>query len=247
MDKKKIYGKWSITDEIVGYPLMIHAWIKGKKVSQLLEKRIEIAKNKADEIEINLSKVDEYRIEYEELDNFFAHYFRKIDSSEHKSFEEKINYCLSQFKREANTLYSSSKLMILQSNFLNGAEKTLKLYYIIDRCNKEEKQLHDKSLKNNRESFEKIFSKSSYGSTFLNLLENSFLDGNNQLIIEKGILSGYLNHLRNRKIIKDISDKEIRKQLEAVGIIIPRSTYSNGKNQPLNPKDIEWLNEKFPI
>src|SRR5690625_4784109 len=116
--------------------------------------------------------------------------------------------------------------MILQGNFLNGAEKTLKLYYIIDRCNKEEKQLLDKSLKNNRESFEKIFSKSSYGSTFLNLLENSFLDENNQLIIEKGILSGYLNHLRNRKIIKDISDKEIRKQLETVGIIISLSEIS---------------------
>lgn len=133
MDKKKIYGKWSITDEIVGYPLMLHAWLKGKKVSQLLEKRIEIAKNKADKIEINLSKVDEYRIEYEELDNFFAHYFRKIDSSKHKSFEEKINYCLSQFKREANTLYSSSKLMILQGNFLNGAEKTIFLYELIHK------------------------------------------------------------------------------------------------------------------
>ena len=40
MDQKKLYGRWTPGEELIGYPMMIYYWIKGEKVQKLLAKEL---------------------------------------------------------------------------------------------------------------------------------------------------------------------------------------------------------------
>ena len=174
MDQKKLYGRWNFWEEFVGYPMMIFYWIKGEKISKMLSKRIEKAKQKSSEISLTDKKRNEFLIRYEKLDNFFSFHFKNIDVSRNHNFEEKIEYCIEQYRKESLSILSSSNLMKLQGNFLNGAETTLFLYFALESKTKREILLTDIMI---GENSSKIF------ITFLK--GKKFIDENHNLIVDQ--------------------------------------------------------------
>lgn len=143
MDKKKLYGRWYFWEEIIGYPMMLYYWIKGDKIQKMLSERIEKARQKAEQITLTEKNKNEFIIEYENLDNFFSFHFKEIDKSRNHNFEDKIKYCLKQYRKESSKQLTSSNMMILQGNFLNGAENTLFLYFVLDKKVRREIRLSD--------------------------------------------------------------------------------------------------------
>ena len=174
MDQKKLYGRWNFWEEFVGYPMMIFYWIKGEKISKMLSKRIEIAKQKSSEISLTDKKRNEFLIRYEKLDNFFTFHFKNIDASRNHNFEEKIEYCLEQYRRESLSILSSSNLMKLQGNFLNGAETTLLLYFALEGKVKREIRLSDIMIGENSSQIFIAFLKG-----------KKFIDENHNLIVDQ--------------------------------------------------------------
>lgn len=174
MDQKKLYGRWNFWEEFVGYPMMIFYWIKGEKISKMLSKRIEKAKQKSSEISLTDKKRNEFLIRYEKLDNFFTFHFKNIDASRNHNFEEKIEYCLEQYRRESLSILSSSNLMKLQGNFLNGAETTLLLYFALEGKVKREIRLSDIMIGENSSQIFIAFLKG-----------KKFIDENHNLIVDQ--------------------------------------------------------------
>lgn len=174
MDQKKLYGRWNFWEEFVGYPMMIFYWIKGEKISKMVAKRIEKANQKASKIILTEKMKNEFLIQYEKLDNFFSYHFKDIDASRNHNFEEKIQYCLDQYKKESTNQISSSNLMKLQGNFLSGAEATLFLYFALESKTKREIRLLDIMI---GEKSSKIF------IDFLK--EKKFIDENHNLLVDQ--------------------------------------------------------------
>lgn len=174
MDQKKLYGRWNFWEELAGYPMMIYYWIKGERIQKMLSKRIEKAKQKADHIILTEKIKNEFLIQYEELENFFSFHFKNIDASRSHNFDEKITYCLQQYRKESSRHLSSSNLMKLQENFLNGAETTLFLYFALDNKVKREIQLSDIMIGGNSSTI------------FLDFLkEKKFIDENHNLLVDQ--------------------------------------------------------------
>jgi len=174
MDQKKFYGRWNFWEELVGYPMMIFYWIKGEKISTMLVKRIEKAKQRSSQISLTDKKRDEFLILYEKLDNFFSSHFKNIDASRNHNFEEKIEYCLEQYRKESLSIFSSSNLMKLQGNFLNGAETTLFLYFALESKTKREIRLSDIMIGENSSKILIGF-----------LKDKKFIDENHNLIVDQ--------------------------------------------------------------
>ena len=174
MDQKKLYGRWNFWEEFVGYPMMIFYWTKGEKISKMLSKRIEKAKQKSSQISLTDKKRNEFLIRYEKLDNFFTFHFKNIDASRNHNFEEKIEYCLEQYRRESLSILSSSNLMKLQGNFLNGAETTLLLYFALEGKVKREIRLSDIMIGENSSQIFIAFLKG-----------KKFIDENHNLIVDQ--------------------------------------------------------------
>ena len=174
MDPNKLYGRWNFWEEFVGYPMMIFYWIKGEKISKMLSKRIEKAKQKSSQISLTDKKRNEFLIRYEKLDNFFTFHFKNIDASRNHNFEEKIEYCLEQYRRESLSILSSSNLMKLQGNFLNGAETTLLLYFALEGKVKREIRLSDIMIGENSSQIFIAFLKG-----------KKFIDENHNLIVDQ--------------------------------------------------------------
>lgn len=174
MDQKKLYGKWFFWDELVGYPMMLYYWIKGDKINKLLTIRIEKARTKASRIELTKKIKNELLIEYNKQDSFFSYHFKNIDESRDHNFQDKINYCLLCFRDESKRNLSSSKLMILQENFLNGAEHTLFLYFALKGKVKREIRLSD------------IMIGEKSAEHFLHFLKDKkFIDENHNLLVDQ--------------------------------------------------------------
>ena len=174
MDEKRLYGRWFLWDEIIAFPMMIYYWIKGEKIQKMLENRISAAKEKANNITLTDKIKNEYLIEYEKLNNFFSLHFKEINNSPNHNFQEKINYCLKEYKRESSGILSSSNLMKLQENFLNGAETTLFLYFALDQKVKREIRLSDIIIGENN------------SKNFIDFLKNKkFIDENSNLIVDQ--------------------------------------------------------------
>lgn len=174
MDKKKIYGRWNVWEEFVGYPMMIYYLIKREKIRKLLQRRIEKAQQKSSKIVLNEKLRNEFLIRYEKLDNFFSFHFKDIDASRNHNFEEKINYCLDQYKKESNSVISSSNLMKLQGNFLIGAETTLLLYFALESKTNREICLSDIMIGQNN------------SKVFIGFLKDKkFIDENHNLIVDQ--------------------------------------------------------------
>ena len=188
MDKKKLYGRWFLWDEIIGFPMMIYYWIKGEKIQKMLENRINAAKEKANNITLTDKIKNEYLIEYEKLNNFFSLHFKEINNSPNHNFQEKINYCLKEYRRESSGILSSSNLMKLQENFLNGAETTLFLYFALDQKVRREIRLSDIIIgENNSKSFIDFLQK------------KNFIDENNNLVVDQKS-----SFIRIHRFLKDI-------------------------------------------
>lgn len=174
MDKKKLYGRWYFWEEIIGYPMMLYYWIKGDKIQKMLSERIEKARQKAEQITLTEKNKNEFIIEYENLDNFFSFHFKEIDKSRNHNFEDKIKYCLKQYRKESSKQFTSSNMMILQGNFLNGAEDTLFLYFALDKKVRREIRLSDIMIGENSSKI------------FINFLQDKkFIDENHNLLVDQ--------------------------------------------------------------
>ena len=205
MDQKKLYGRWNFWEEFVGYPMMIFYWIKGEKISKMLSKRIEKAKQKSSQISLTDKKRNEFLIRYEKLDNFFTFHFKNIDASRNHNFEEKIEYCLEQYRRESLSILSSSNLMKLQGNFLNGAETTLLLYFALEGKVKREIRLSDIMIGENSSQIFIAFLKG-----------KKFIDENHNLIVDqKSTFIRIHRFLKDNHIINpDFQDTTIIEAME---------------------------------
>lgn len=141
---KDFYGKYKLTDEIIGYPMMVWRFLKGSKLEVELEKRRVKAKENADKVILTNENRDEYRIEYNKLNNVFSYYFKDIEVSRYINLDKKVTYCLSQFKKELRLVaISGAKTTVLRSKFLIGAEKTLTTYFILGKNVTDQKRLKD--------------------------------------------------------------------------------------------------------
>jgi len=174
MDQKKLYGRWNFWEEFVGYPMMIYCWIRRQKIHERLRSRIEKAQQKSSKIVLDEKLRNEFLIRYEKLDNFFSFHFKDIDESRNHNLEEKIQYCLDQYKKESNSLLSSSNLMKLQGNFLNGAETTLFLYFVLQHKTNREISLSDIMIGDNSSKIFLAF-----------LKDKKFIDENHNLLVDQ--------------------------------------------------------------
>lgn len=174
MDKKKLYGRWYFWEEIVGYPMMLYYWIKGDKIQKMLSERIEKARQKAEQVTLTEKNKNEFLIEYDNLDNFFSFHFKEIDKSRSHNFEDKLKYCLIQYRKESSKHFNASNMMILQGNFLNGAENTLYLYFALDKKVRREIRLSNIMIVENSSKF------------FINFLQDKkFIDENHNLLVDQ--------------------------------------------------------------
>lgn len=218
MDENKLYGKWNFWQEIIGYPLMLYYWIRGKQIQQLLSHRIDRARLKADKVLLKKKKKDELLIEYENICNFFSYHFKKIDSSRNHNFQEKIAYCLEQYKIESSKQLSAARLMILQENFLNGAENTLFLYFALE--GKVTSDIHLSDIIIGRKNT----------VLFLDFLrENKFIDENSNLLVDnKSSFIRLHRFLKDHKIINpDFQDTTIIEAMEnEYGTNFDKGTFS---------------------
>lgn len=199
--------------------------------------------------DLTSKQINELKDTYKLNADFFSFYF-KFCLAHEKSFptlKDKLDFCINKYNEEMDRNGTARKSVALYKNFINGAKSTLKIYYLLIDYEKLEARSKRKNAERNRDEFTKLFFRPSDAETFMDLLNNSFLDQEKQLKIEKGILAGYLNHLQNRGVVKNVFDKEIRENLRLFNINIPKSTYSTGKNHPLEQHKIDWLNKKFPV
>lgn len=205
MDKKKLYGQWKLWEEFIGYPMMIYFWIRGQKIQNLLQMRIKKAQQKSSKIILNEKLRNELLIRYEKLDNFFSFHFKDIEESRNHNFEEKIQYCLDQYKKESNSLLTSSNLMKLQGNFLNGAETTLFLYFALKHKTNREIRLSDIMIGDNSS---KIFIAFLKGKKFIDENHNLLVDQKSSFIRIHRFLKD--NHIIN----PDFQDTTIIEAME---------------------------------
>ena len=174
MKDREIYGHWFVWEELIAYRMMIYYWIKGDKIHKMLSDRIERARHKAEYVTLSEKNKNEFLIEYDKLDDFFSFHFKEIDQSRSHNFEDKISYCLKQYRIESSRHINSKNLIILQENFLNGAEKTLFLYFVLDKKVKREISLSDIMI--GKESSE----------LFLDFLQDKkFIDENHNLLVDQ--------------------------------------------------------------
>lgn len=174
MDKKKLYGRWYFWEELVGFMMVLFYWIKGDNIHKMLSERINTAKLKADQFTLTEKCKNEFLIEYDKLENFFSFHFKKIDQSRSHNFDDKIKYCLNHYKKESSRHFSSKNLMVLQENFLNGAEKTLFLYFVLDHKVRREIRLADIMIGENSSKYLLKF-----------LQDKKYIDENHNLLVDQ--------------------------------------------------------------
>ncbi|WP_185113493.1 hypothetical protein [Chryseobacterium sp. CCH4-E10] len=233
MDKKKLYGRWYIWEELIGYPMILFYWIKGDKIQKLLSRRIEKAKKRAGQFVLTEKKMNEFLIDYENLNNFFSYHFKKINQFGSHNFNEKIDYCLQQYKKESSNNLSSSSLMKLQGNFLAGAEETLFLHFL----------LYDEKKANS--SFASLFSSEGNYQKFISVMRNnSYLNGNNQFDIPIIFFAGILEFLKRNGMIKKVKNIDILKLLKKdFDFEISPASYSSGTPYPTKDEEKKLFND----
>ena len=137
MKENNIYLPFNPLSEVIAVPFLVSRIFKGKKIKDLIDEKIDLAREKS--AKINLTEIDrvEKELEYDNLDNFFVKNFRALDNSIAHSFDDKITYCLDQYSKESRKIFTASNLVVLEENFLKGAEKTLLLYFSLFEKNDE--------------------------------------------------------------------------------------------------------------
>ncbi|MDF2932891.1 MAG: hypothetical protein K0R36_2222 [Chryseobacterium sp.] len=209
--------------------MMIYYWIRGQNIQKLLRRRIEKAQQKSSKIVLTKKLRNEFLIKYEKLENFFSFHFKDIDKSRNHNFEEKIRYCLDQYKKESNSLITSSNLMKLQSNFLNGAETTLFLYFALESKTNREIRLSDIMIGDNSS---KIFIAFLKGKKFIDENQNLLVDQKSSFIRIHRFLKD--NHIIN----PDYQDTTIIEAMEnEYNCTFDRGTFSRAIT--VKPNDYE--------
>ncbi|MDO5655775.1 MAG: hypothetical protein Q4G27_06505 [Flavobacteriaceae bacterium] len=239
MDKKEIYGKSYFWSELAAFPLIIYYRLKGKNIKQLLYELLSRVQKKYSDTVITFQEKEELLIQYEELNNFFAYHFKKIDSSRSHNFDEKINYCLNQFKKESNSLTSASKLVILQENFLKGAEQTLSIYFKLN--GKTERRLYLSDILVGKFTDERL-------KNFL--LSQKFIDENNNLIVDnKSFFFRILKSLKDKKFInQSFTDKTIVEVLQnEYNSKLDNSLFSKASNITPDESETEIIEELISL
>lgn len=240
MNKKKLYGRWYFWEEIIGYPMMLYYWIKGDKIKELLSERIKKAKHTAEQEILTEKDKNELLIEYERLDNFFSYHFKEISQFSSHNFQDKINYCLKQYRKESSRKMTSSNLMKLQGNFLVGAEKTLFLYFLLFGERK------------TKDLFMSIFSSEENYNTFVLVMKNnSYLDKNNKFDITVIFFASILTFLKKRGVIKKVKNIDIIKLLkDDFNFEISPSSFSSATPYPTKDEEkklFDDLSKEFMI
>lgn len=240
MDRRKLYGVWLPTDELLGIPLVAYHWLRGKKIRDLLFEKLHAAREKSKNCHLSEKDITELKIQYDELDNVFSDWFKQIEKSPNHTFQEKIDYCLKRFRTESLRNLTASRTLILQENFLKGAEKTLFLYFL----------LYGEAKSNN--SFMSIFSSEENYNKFINVMKyNSYLDEKNQFNIPVIFFSSILEFLRKNGIIKKVKNIEIIKSLkDDFNFEISPSSFSNATPYPTRDEEgklFDDLSKEFVI
>lgn len=170
-----------------------------------MNRRIEKAQQKSSKVILNEKLRNEFLIKYENLDNFFSFHFKDIDTSRNHNFEEKIQYCLDLYKKESTSLISSSNLIKLQGNFLNGAETTLFLFFALESKTNREIRLSDIMIGDHSS---KIFIAFLKGKKFID-------ENNNLLVDQKSSFIRIHRFLKDNHIINpDFQDATIIEAME---------------------------------
>ena len=195
----------------------------------MLENKINNVKEISNVIKLTEKTKNEYLIEYDRLDNFFSLHFKEIDNSPKHNFQEKITYCLQEYKKESSKILSSSNLMKLQENFLNGAENTLYLYFLLDQKVRREIRLSDIIIGENNSKL------------FIGFLQKKkFIDENNNLLVDqKSSFIRIHRFLKDNRIINpDFQDTTIIEAMEnEYKNTFDKGTFSRAIN--VKPTDFE--------
>lgn len=148
MKENNIYLPFNPLSEVIAVPFLVSRIFKGKKIKDLIDEKIDLAREKS--AKINLTEIDrvEKELEYENLDNFFVKNFRALDNSIAHTFSDRITYCLNQYSKESRKIKTASNLVVLEENFLKGAEKALLLYFLFDKDDKDKSELQDNVIQN---------------------------------------------------------------------------------------------------
>lgn len=261
MKKNNIYLPFNPLSEVIAVPFLVSRIFKGKKIKDLIDDKIELVREKSAKINLTEKERFERHLEFKNLDNFFVNNFRALDNSAAHSFEDKINYCLNQYSKESRKILTSTNLVVLEENFLKGAEKTLFLYFLLNKDFKEESELKNGAIQNlisdnqngDKEIKNKIFSfikleKISKDKELFNLIDFSKLKDFDVIYDSKIDGFEFKNQkysdiiflciiLDNKRIIELPSNQYINEILmEIKGNTVSETNFSNCKTKYLNPQ-----------
>src|SRR5690554_1460893 len=129
------YVKYPSFHELIGVPLFtvkaIKRLIKKEKIEDSLSIIIEKSRQKANEMsekEHSESNVALLEDDFTAFDDLFAKNFKSKQATK-MCFEERIKYCLEKYREQSRNLSSATNSLILEENFLKGAQRILPLYF----------------------------------------------------------------------------------------------------------------------
>ena len=149
MKQNNLYLKYNPGAEIIAIPFIVSRIIKGKNIKELLYEIINALREKAANVKLNELEKFEAQIEYNNIENFFATHFKALENSNEHTFEDKIKYCLKKYAKESKSLLSAANTVVLEENFLKGAQETLFYYFIINE-NKKPKNIRPRKQKDKK-------------------------------------------------------------------------------------------------
>lgn len=260
MDKKDLnYVKPILTPitELVGVPLLIFNALKriskNEKIADTLENIIELSKTNADKLKSS-SKVElkVFFDEYQEMNNFFHKYFNRYNDL---NIEERIDYCLRKYKNEALKINTASNTLILEENFLKGAERTLTLYFLLkDKglINEENHTtLEEEKPKPILLTLEDLMGKDNYNQLMDFLIKERLITKDKELITSKAKLIRHHCVLRDQNILKAKNDRDIIRAMEnEYKTKFDQSIISNRFGTKITDEEqeeIHKLEELFPL
>lgn len=229
--KRNIYPVYNPFSELLAFPFIINNVIKGKTIKERLHEIIESAKNQACS---NLTEKDKYvkQIDFDDLENFFANHFKALENSKVHSFDDKIDYCLDKYAKEAKSLLSAANTVVLEENFLKGAKKTLGIYYLLEKYNTD----------SNITEIEDVTPKSiGINKNVTNVVQTD--ETNCSVIGSEKIISNLNNSLKLKELFidKDLFDKIDFTLLKYFNIIYKRNSEKLEFVSPGNLTDILLL------
>lgn len=233
MKEKNNYMLLNPVAQIIAVPFLLSRIIKGKKIKELIYEKIDFTREESAKCTFSEIERFEKGLEYENLDNFFVNHFRKVENSLAHTFEDKINYCLNRYSVESRKILTAANLVVLEENFLNGAEKALFLYFSLKNRDKVDK------------SFKNLFSSDENYFVFISVMKNnSYLNDVNRIDIPKIFFAGILTFLRSKGVLKNVKDTEIVTALNfEFDFTISKASLCNGVPHPTNESEKKLFDE----